>query len=123
MSQLSKLKILNTGINSKDIANKICKGRQIIRCLNSLWWDKNISMDTKKRLGKAMVEWKTGEEKRKTVTIMEEPSDGLHEKQKNGEDMAEDRHLCSLGVEGRLLAIQILIIIINDCQYTVLISS
>ena len=42
------------GINSKDIVNKICKGRQIIGCLNSLWWDKNISLDTKKRLGKAM---------------------------------------------------------------------
>ena len=30
--------------------------RQIISCLNSLWWDKNISLETKKRLGKAMVE-------------------------------------------------------------------
>jgi len=44
------------GLNSKDIVNKICKGRQIIGCLNSLWWDKNISLDTKKRLGKALVE-------------------------------------------------------------------
>ena len=43
-------------INSKDIVNKICKGKQIIGCLNSLWWDKNISLDTKKRLGKAIVE-------------------------------------------------------------------
>ena len=42
-------------INSKDIVNKISKGKQIIGCLNSLWWDKNISLDTKKRLGKAMV--------------------------------------------------------------------
>ena len=32
------------------------KGKQIIGCLNSLWWDKNISLDTKKRLGKAIVE-------------------------------------------------------------------
>ena len=30
-------------INSKDIVNKICKGRQIIGFLNSLWWDKYIS--------------------------------------------------------------------------------
>ena len=45
-----------TGINSEDINSKICKGRQIIGCLKSLWWDKNISLDTKKRLGKAMVE-------------------------------------------------------------------
>ena len=30
--------------------------KQIIGCLNSLWWDKNISLDTKKRLGKAVVE-------------------------------------------------------------------
>ena len=29
--------------------------KQIIGCLNSLWWDKNISLDTKKRLGKAIV--------------------------------------------------------------------
>ena len=26
-------------INSKDIVNKISKGKQIIGCLNSLWWD------------------------------------------------------------------------------------
>ena len=44
------------GINSKDIVNKICKGRKIIGCLNSLWWDKNVSLETKKRLGKGMVE-------------------------------------------------------------------
>ena len=43
------------GMNWKDIVNKICKGRQIIGYLNSLWWDKNISLDTTKRLGKAMV--------------------------------------------------------------------
>ena len=60
MSQLSKFTTLNIislfkkGINSKDIVNKICKGRQIIGCLNSLWWDKNITLDTKKWLGKAM---------------------------------------------------------------------
>ena len=34
------------GINSKDIVNKICKGKQIIGCQNPLWWDKNISLDT-----------------------------------------------------------------------------
>ena len=44
------------GINSKDIVNKIRKGKQIIGWLNSLWWDKNISLDTKKLLGKAMFE-------------------------------------------------------------------
>ena len=43
-------------IHSKDIVNKICKGKQIIGCLNSLWCDKNISLDTKKQLGKAIVE-------------------------------------------------------------------
>ena len=41
------------GMNSRDIVNKICKGRQIIGCLNSLWWDKNISLDPIKPLGKA----------------------------------------------------------------------
>ena len=35
------------GINSKAIVNKICKGRQIISCLDSLWWDKNISLEKK----------------------------------------------------------------------------
>ena len=44
------------GYKFKDIVNEICKGRQIIGCLNSLWWDKNISLDTKGRLGKAVVE-------------------------------------------------------------------
>ena len=32
------------------------KGKQIISWLNSLWWDKNIPLDTKKPLGKTMVE-------------------------------------------------------------------
>ena len=41
------------GINSKDIVNKICKGKQIIGCLNSLWGDKIISLETKKAV------WKT----------------------------------------------------------------
>ena len=50
------LLLLSKGINSKDIVNKICTGRQIIGCLNSLRWDKNISLDTKKRFGKSMVE-------------------------------------------------------------------
>ena len=36
------------GINSKQIVNKICKGRQIIGCLSS-WWEENISLDTRKR--------------------------------------------------------------------------
>ena len=40
-----------------NIVNKIFKGKRIIGCMNSLRWDKNISLDTKKkRLGKAMVE-------------------------------------------------------------------
>ena len=51
MSQLSKFKILNIwvlfkkkGINSEDIVTKICKGREVIGCLNSL------SLETNKRL-------------------------------------------------------------------------
>jgi Reverse transcriptase (RNA-dependent DNA polymerase). len=44
------------GINLKDSVNKICKGRQITGCLNSKWWNKNIPLDTKMWLGKAMVE-------------------------------------------------------------------
>ena len=35
--------------------NLICTGRQIIGCLNSLCWDKNISEETKKGLRKAMM--------------------------------------------------------------------
>ena len=43
---------------------------------------------------------------------MEEPSEGLLERSRNLEqDMAEDRHIWCLGVDGRLLAVQILIII------------
>ena len=63
-----------------DIVNKICKGKQIIGPLNSLWRDKNISLDTKKLLGKAMVEsvacygcevWllKTEEQKKKLLAL------------------------------------------------------
>ena len=46
--------------------------------LNSLWWDKNISLDTKKRLGKAVVEsvacygcevWLKTEEQRKLLAL------------------------------------------------------
>ena len=44
------------GVSLEDIVSKICKGRQIIGCLNSLWWDKKIALDTKKLLRKAMVE-------------------------------------------------------------------
>ena len=50
------------------------------------------------------------EEKRKTATITEEPSDGLHEEQKHGR--YGRRHLWRLGVNGRLLAIQIIYIYI-----------
>ena len=35
------------GINSREIVNKICKGRQIIGGLSSLWWNKSMSLDTK----------------------------------------------------------------------------
>ena len=64
MSQLSRVqnfkylgvRLNKKRINSKYKVNKICKGRQIIGCMNSLWCDKNISLDTKKRLGNVMVE-------------------------------------------------------------------
>ena len=61
IKQVQNFKCLGVSLNkkcidSKHIVNKIFKGRQIISCLNSLWWDKNISLDTKKRLGKAIVE-------------------------------------------------------------------
>ena len=44
------------GYKFKDIVNKICKGRQIIGCLDSVWWDRNISLETRKQLGKPVVE-------------------------------------------------------------------
>ena len=58
MSQLCKLgnfkylgvSLNKKGINSEDIVSKICKGRQIIGCLNSLWWDKNSSLEIKQWL-------------------------------------------------------------------------
>jgi hypothetical protein len=40
------------GKNSALIVGKICEGRQINGCLNSLGWVKNISQETKKLLGK-----------------------------------------------------------------------
>ena len=44
------------------------------------------------------------QEEKKPVKIMEETSDGLHEKQKDGEDIAEDRNLWPTGMDRRLLA-------------------
>ena len=41
------------GINSKDSINKICKGTEIIGCLNSLWRNKNISLDKKNTIRKS----------------------------------------------------------------------
>ena len=35
------------GINAEGIISIIFRGRQIIGCLNSLWWDKNISLEVK----------------------------------------------------------------------------
>ena len=36
-----------SGVDSGDIVGKICEGRQMTGCLTSLWWDENISLDTK----------------------------------------------------------------------------
>ena len=50
MLQLSKFfgVILNLkSANSEDLISKIYKARQVIGCISSLWWDKNISLETK----------------------------------------------------------------------------
>ena len=55
MRQVKLGKIYNF-INLEDIISKVCEGREIIGYLNSLWYDKNISMETKNQSEKAMVE-------------------------------------------------------------------
>ena len=46
------------GINKEDIILKIYKGSKVIGCLNSLWWDSNIFLETKKQLGKLwLTQW------------------------------------------------------------------
>ena len=39
----------NKAIYSEGIISKICKRIQIIGCLNSLWWDKNIYLWRRKK--------------------------------------------------------------------------
>lgn len=61
IKQVEKFKYLGAivdrnGIGGAEIKHRIQEGRKIIGCLNSLWWDRNISNHTKKRIGKTMVE-------------------------------------------------------------------
>ena len=53
IKQVQHFKQLSVSLNKKgmipkNIENKISKGRQIIACLNSLWWDKNVYLWTQK---------------------------------------------------------------------------
>jgi hypothetical protein len=44
------------GIGKDEIKNRIEQSKKIISCLNSIWWDKHIRKDTKKYIGKVLVE-------------------------------------------------------------------
>lgn len=44
------------GIGRTEIKNRIEQSRKVIGCLNSVWWDRNISRDVKKHIGRTMVE-------------------------------------------------------------------
>lgn len=44
------------GLGTFEINNRIQQSRKIIGALNPLWWDKNISIKNKKRIGQTMVE-------------------------------------------------------------------
>ena len=59
------------------------------------------SLEWKIFLGPVDTAWQ--EVKRKTATIVEEPSDDFMRSKSTEEDVAEDRHLRSLGMDRRLL--------------------
>lgn len=61
IQQVDKFKYLgatinNEGLGKEEIQTRIQKSKQVIGCLNSLWWDRNLSATTKKRLGRTLVE-------------------------------------------------------------------
>ena len=61
IKEVDKFKYLGTlttkeGIGSPDIQLRIEQARRILESLNSIWWDKNISRNTKVCMGKTLVE-------------------------------------------------------------------
>lgn len=61
IKQVDEIKYLgalvdNKGIGQREVKHRITESRKIIGCLNSLWWDKNISRKNKKRIVKTLVE-------------------------------------------------------------------
>ena len=61
IQQVDKFKYLgatinNEGLGKEEIQTRIQKSKQVIGCLNSLWWDRKLSATTKKRLGRTLVE-------------------------------------------------------------------
>lgn len=44
------------GLGNKEIQRRVEQSRKVVGCLNSVWWDKNISRTTKLRIGKTFVE-------------------------------------------------------------------
>lgn len=44
------------GTSDREIRSRMEKSRKVLGCLNSIWWDKNISKSTKVRIGKTLVE-------------------------------------------------------------------
>ena len=68
------------GIGQQEIHTRTKKARQVVGALNSIWWDKNISKENKKRIGKTMVEtvltygcevWALKEEDKKRIRAVE----------------------------------------------------
>lgn len=44
------------GIGDREMRHRIQKARNVVGALNSIWWDKNINIGTKKRIGQTMVD-------------------------------------------------------------------
>lgn len=85
IKQVDRFKYLGAYINKNglgecEIRQRIYQSRKIIGCLNSLWWDRNISQKNKKRVGRVMVEsvltygsevWTVGAELRRRLIAVE----------------------------------------------------
>lgn len=72
--------ISRDGIGKEEVRNKVEQGKKVVGCLNSIWWDKHIRKEVKKRIGRTMVEsvmtygaevWTMGAEEKRRINTVE----------------------------------------------------